>query len=173
MNLKLALSYSKHFYQRIVYLLSLIHFPSSTFAAFASSARPIFFSPSTLLVPICSVDCLTSGFSSIVVALTFADSAVSGATAAGDGLTTSVSILSSLAVPCLGVGSYISATDSFFSSGASADGFDSSGLRLAALSGAAFETGIVYSVVGYSAAFADPLSASSSATGPVAAGSGT
>ena len=102
-------------------------------------------------MPICSVDCLTSVFSSIVVAFTFADSAVSGATAAGDGWTFSVSILSSLAVACLGVGSYISGTDSFFARGASADGLEASGFRLAALSGAAFEAGMVYSVVGCSA----------------------
>ena len=100
------------------------------------------------------------------------DSAVSGAAAAGDGLAFSVSILSSFAVACFGVGSYISWTDSFFASGASADGLDSSAFKLAALSGAALEAGMVYSVVGCSAVAA-PLSAGASAVGPEAAGSGT
>ena len=119
-----------------------------------------------------SCDCLTSGFSAIVDAFTFADSAVSGAFAsfaAGDGL--AVSILSSFAV--FGVGSYISWTDSVFASGASTAGVLSASCRLAALSGAIFEAGRVYSVVGCSA-FADPLSAGSSMTaGASAAGSGT
>ena len=126
----------------------------STFSVLAPSATAIFFSPSALFVPVNpSCDCLTSGYSAIVAGFAFADSTVSGAfascAAAGDGLT--VSIFSSFTADCLGVGSYISFSDSRFASCSSTAGFDSAGFRSAALSGATLEAGIVYSVVACSA----------------------